>query len=90
MSYLAFGGNSGTTPPAATALAATGLGVFPGMTTVNAVWLIAGVIIMGGMLITFAKLGPRVALDSVKMPLSGKYRPWPTINGRPIGRRFRR
>lgn len=89
MSYLAFGGNSGTTPPAA-ALAATGLSVFPGMTAVEAVWLIATVIVIGGTLITFAKLGPRVALDSVRMPASGKYRPWLTFNGRPIGRRFRR
>jgi hypothetical protein len=60
------------------------------MSTANSFWLIASIIVVGGTLIAFSKLGPRLALDSVKMPGSGKHRPWPTINGRPIGRRFRR
>ena len=67
---------------ATAALAATGTsaGVF------HVLWLAVVLMILGGCLLTIAKLGPRVAVEPVRRS-DGRHRLRLTWNGRPIGRR---
>lgn len=67
---------------AAAALAATG--VSAGL--IHVLWLAVALTIVGGCVLTAAKLGPRVALEPVRRT-DGSYRLRLTWNGRPVGRR---
>lgn len=67
---------------ATAALAATGASA--GL--LHALWLAVVLMILGGTLLTIAKLGPRVAIEPVRRT-DGRYRLRLTWNGRPVGRR---
>lgn len=84
MSYLAFGGGGNTPTTGGAVLAVTGIS--SGMAT-QLIWVAVMVIILGGTLMTLSRFAPRVAIDAVRMP-NEKYRPWLTVNGRPVGKRF--
>lgn len=63
-------------------LAATGLA--SGISEL--LWLAVAVIVIGGTITTFAKLGPRVAFEPTRMT-DGSHRWRLTYNGRRVGRR---
>jgi hypothetical protein len=67
-------------------LPVTGAGLTVGgiaMSFLNLVWLGIAVAVIGGMLITLSKFGPRVAFEPVPVGVSGsKFRL--TVNGRPV------
>ncbi|SDT25778.1 hypothetical protein SAMN04489812_4823 [Microlunatus soli] len=64
------------------ALAATGASAG----VVHILWLAVALMILGGCVLTAAKLAPRVAVEPVRRP-DGHYRLRLTWNGRPVGRR---
>ncbi|GIF43508.1 hypothetical protein [Actinoplanes xinjiangensis] len=67
-------------------LPVTGAGLAIGgivVTLMNMVWLGIAVVVIGGMLITLSKFGPRVAIEPMAVGVhSSRFRL--TVNGRPV------
>jgi hypothetical protein len=68
------------------ALAKTGAGITVGgvtLSVLNLLWVGIAMAVVGGLLITLTKFGPRIALEPVPVGVRGsKFRL--TVNGRPV------
>ncbi len=73
-------------PSSTKTLAATGGIGFGTWSLTQSIWLIAGVLVVGGVLLGFSKLGPRLAFEPVALA-DGRRRWRLTRNGQPLFRR---
>lgn len=73
----------GYTPPAGKELAYTGGAGLFGFSLTQSVLMLAVCLVIGGVLVAAAKLGPRIAIEPVASEQTGKYSMRLTINGKP-------